>query len=42
MGNEIVEAIVVVGFVLGVLIYKGFKDISETLYLILKHQKYGE
>jgi len=42
MGNEVVEAILVVGFVLGILIYKGFKDVTEILYKILSHQKFGE
>jgi hypothetical protein len=42
MEDKIVEAILAVGFVLAVLIYRGFKDVSEYLHLILKHQKYGE
>lgn len=42
MENEIVNAILGVGFALGFLIYKGLKDITEILYKILSHQKFGE
>jgi hypothetical protein len=42
MENEIFNAIIAVGFALAILIYRGFKDVTELLYKILSHQKFGE